>query len=83
MCVHPCQYKASAFLLATILAIYAAFVMSYLALLYWQRDRILQIDHESLSLRHATLYDPQLKPLLYVGLYQYEVETSLSTSKKG
>lgn len=49
-----------------LLAAYASVLLSYYVLLRRRRDRILLCDAASLELRHASRYDPELRPFQFL-----------------
>ena len=60
------QYKSMIVLWILLALVYLSFWLSHACLLLYYRHRILLIDDECLELRHATLYDPQIKALKFL-----------------
>ena len=59
-------YKNFRLFCVILFAVYLACPLTYLGLLYSHLERILRIDDQSLSLRHATRYDPVLRPFHFL-----------------
>mmetsp|Transcript_23219 Transcript_23219/g.62204 ORF Transcript_23219/g.62204 Transcript_23219/m.62204 type:complete len:313 (-) Transcript_23219:1184-2122(-) len=60
------SYELFRIFCCVLIGAYASILVSYYVLLRRRRDRILLCDDASLELRHATRYDPVLRPFMFL-----------------